>query len=175
MRYYHSHDNNHNWRSKSETWNLIAGVIALLLVLFYAIELFEVLDERIYYQAEQTFVSYEDKTVVTNSSTYNLAIDESIRINSVESKLQSGDTITLKISKLTGVLLEISKDDIVVYQGKQASWSAIISNSAIFVVVMALIVAFLYSVNAKNPPYPFSVVKQAFVSVKVRTPHHSDD
>ena len=174
MRYY-SHNRNGDWRSGSDVWNIIGGAAALILILFFVLKVFDALNGKITYQTEQTFISFETNYVVTNSDEYLLSIKENILVDKLETTLESGDKIVLTVSKWTGDLMEISSNGELVYQVKQASWNEIIYEIVIFVGLSALFAVFFYSINAKNPPVPFSIIKQIFiVETNKRTPHHSD-
>lgn len=138
-------------------------------------DIFGIFRDKFFDQTEQIFVPYDGETVVTDSDRYKIAGSDDILVNSLGSKLEKGDTINVKVSKLTGDALEISKYDNLVYQEKTESWGEIIGGAVIYTFIIALLAAFMYGVNSKNPPYPFSLIRQTFVLVELRAPRHSND
>ena len=173
---YYSHNSNGDWRAGTETWNMLGGFAALVLVFYFAITMFDALNANINYQIEQTFVSCDERCVVTDSNEYRLSAGTNVLVNRVSSTLENGDTIVLTVSEWNGMLVEISCNGDLVYQVKQAPMGEILSKVAIFIGLGGILAVFFYSINAKNPHFPFSLIKQIFILGKnTHTPHHSDD
>ena len=173
---YYSSKRNGDIRLSRKEWNSVIGLIAFFIAIIFSLILFSSIGEKICYQKEEAFVSCDDTTIVTNMETYKRYKGNSIIVDSLETNVKNGDTIVLTISRFTGNVMEISANDDTVYQTKQTSWKEIIYNIVILIVLGALIAVFLYSINAKNPPIPFSIIKSFFiVEKKARTPRHSDN
>lgn len=170
---YHRYNKYRDWRGSRKEWNELGIILAVILALFLSLLLFLGLSEKIYYQSEQTFISCDERNVETNIGSYKIYTGDGVVVNCLESKAQNGDKIVLTISKWTGELLEASLDGESVYQRELTSWNQIYTYIGFLVVMCILFAVFFYSINAANPPLPFSLIKQIFIFEK-RKPHHSD-
>lgn len=131
-------------------WNVFCIVLFLVVLSMFIFVLYQLLCEYICYQTTQIYVSHDEKSIYTNLATFALPTDGDIQINDIQS-LTPGNNVVLTVSSLSGEIVKISSNEIVVYQISQVSLGIIIVATIYFVVMFTLIGFMLYVVNAKHP------------------------
>ena len=128
-------------------------VLTVLTISFLYIAIFQILSDYTTYESEQIFIDYSDGYLQTNSDSFKIADDKSqeIKIRQLLLRAEKGDNIRLKISSISGELIEIKYSGKVVYKVITTDIRAVISFFILLCFGYGLVIFMLIVVNAKKP------------------------
>ena len=144
-------------------WNLFCIAIAIFALFFCYFLGREMLCEIVYYESECTHISYDGEILVTDSETFSVSSDDSIYMNNLSESLETGDKITVKVSKISGEVLEILSGGDTVYKFSDFAWPFILFVVIFLGALITVVVLAFYTVNAKKPRGPFAEIQEAII------------
>ena len=153
----------HNGQKTRWEWNRNLVLAVLLWACFTGMITYALLCEVNYYECEQTCVSYDGQILVTDSGNHTLKTGESAHLDKTVESIESGDTLLMKISEISGEVLEIFIDGELIYQQSNNPWYLQVVLYLILLSILSFFGLFFYAVNAKNPRGDFARIQKEIV------------
>ncbi len=135
-------------------WNVVFGVFILIIIIVFLAFLFQFMCDRMSYEESRAYVEYKDRRLITDGASFDIPdLDkQEVDIKFLTKNVKEGDELILKISSITGELLEARKEQKIVYK------KAVIDPVANFVgwlllgfPILVLCVFMLVVTNIKKP------------------------
>ena len=150
----------------STFWNIFFVVMILIILVCMACFIYQAISDRRAYSSVQSFVEYKDGRLVTDGATFNIpeAEKQEVRINKLTLKVKTGDSITLKISNLSGELLEVQYDGDTVYKKEPTPIiPAMIMFPILILPILAFLVFMLVVTNIKSPGPKIKKIQDSYL------------
>ena len=131
------------------TWNVFCAVMFTVIFTVFGYIFYQMLGEVIVTRSEHVYLSYNDNVVITETKSY--VLGNHISVNMMEECLNTGDTILVIESRLTGELIEVVSNGDQIYQINKTSTGIVITATFFFIWMTGAIGLIFYIVNAKHP------------------------
>ena len=134
-------------------WSCFWGIILAIYIGVYIYSACIIFGGLVTYQTEQIYEKYADGLLYTNVDTYKIETTSDlveIPISEFLEFAQSGDSVQLTVSKISGELIAIQRDGKVLYKVPAVS-SAVWIQQPLFLALIGTCIFMLIAVNLKNP------------------------
>lgn len=147
-------------------WSIFFGVSAFILLLSLIYMSVDIASDYLTYEQKETFLEYKNGCLITESERFEITEYEKqeIKISELTDVVEIGDEIILKISEISGELIEIVYKDQTVYQKKLHNMWAF----AFFCIFLAFpflifFVFMLVVTNIKHPGKRIDKIQKAYL------------
>ena len=132
-------------------WNIFLAGLSVVLLLVFGYIVYQILGEYICFETKQVYVSYDGSNVITTTNAYLVSNDEYTQVNIINDFANFGDEIVIIVSSLSGKVMEIFCDGLLIYQISKASPTIAIIALIFFIIMLSFLCFMFYIVNTKKP------------------------
>ena len=147
-------------------WNVFFSIVIAVILLVMLIFAYQIASECLKYDSVQIFVEYENGYLITNVDSFEIHEydKQEIEISKLLGMVDTGEKITLTISRISGELLEVKYLNDVVY--KKVPTPIIPTIVAMFLLVFPMLgfcIFMLIVTNIKNPSKRIDKIQSKFL------------
>ena len=135
-------------------WNTLFSTVTLIIIVVFSVFAFHFMCDHISYEESHIFVEYKDKRLITATAIFDIPERElqEVVIGQLTESVKSGDELFLKLSVISGELLEARKVQKIVYKKAVIDpVSAFVGWLLLGLPMLGLCVFMLIVTNIKNP------------------------
>lgn len=147
-------------------WNVFFSILILGVVFAMSCFVYQVVAERCTYDSEQIFIEYKNEWLTTDVSSFKIpeSDKQEIKISNLTKIVNSGETITMTVSSVSGELLEVKFQDDKVYKRQLTPIMPTVVVSIVLVIPMLAFMIFMLVVtNIKHPSKRIDKIQRQFL------------